>query len=181
MISRSYSDEGLVLARRNYGEADRILSLYTQNHGRISVIAKGIRRLSSKKRGHLEVFSHFKFQVARGRNLDILTEAEIINNFSGVRKSLAKASLAFYFMEVIGRTTREGEPHREVFDLILKYLQETNRKKNLKSIRLDFILKLLTVLGFWPQGKKLLNPDAKLEEVIERSLSSERVGKKMLQ
>lgn len=101
MRPRSYSDEGIVLARRNFGEADRILSIYTKNHGRISVIAKGIRKTTSKKRGHLEIFSYIKFQVADGRGIGILTEVETLNNFEIVRKDLKKVSLAYFFCEVI--------------------------------------------------------------------------------
>ncbi len=181
MRDRSYSDEGIVLARRNYGEADRILSVYTKNHGRLSLIAKGIRRPKSRKRGHLEVFSHFKFQAASGRGLDIMTEAELIDSFSEVRKNLKKVSLAYYFMEVLGRTTHENEVHADLFELTVEYLNRLKTEKQLKKLRLNFVLELLTLLGFWPKGKPLGNPDYKLEEVIERQITSFRVGKRMLE
>ncbi|KKU02477.1 MAG: repair protein RecO protein, partial [Candidatus Woesebacteria bacterium GW2011_GWE1_45_18] len=111
MTPRTYSDEGIVLTRRHYAEADRILSVYSKNHGRLSLIAKGVRRPTSKKRGHIEVFNQIKFQAVRGRGLDLMTEAEIIENFAEIRKSLKKVALAYYFMEVVGRTTHEGEKH----------------------------------------------------------------------
>lgn len=180
MRQHSYSEEGIVLARRNYAEADRILSVYTRNHGRLSLIAKGIRRPKSKKRGHLEVFSHFKFQAASGRGLDIMTEAEVIDSFGEIRKSLKKVSLAYYFMEALGRTTHENEVHTDLFELTLEYLNRLKTERELKKLRLDFILALLISLGFWPKGKSLPNPDYKLEEVIERELSSVRVGKRLM-
>src|SRR3972149_7448123 len=121
MKPRSYSDEGIVLARRNYGEADRILSVYTKNHGRVSYMAKGIRRPASRKRGHLEVFNQFRFQAASGRGIDLLTEAEIIDNFPEIRRSLKKVSLAYYFTEVIGRITHEHEVNRELYALIYEF------------------------------------------------------------
>jgi len=181
MKPRGYSDEGIVLARRNYGEADRILSVYTKNHGRISFIAKGVRRPASRKRGHIEIFSYLKLQGIKGKGLDLITEAEIIDNFGEIRKNLKKVSLAYYFMEVIGRTTHENEPHMEVFDLILEYLNKLKDESRLKKLRLDFIPKLLIVLGFWPKGKLLESPDVKLEEVIERQLSTVRVGKRLVE
>lgn len=177
MKPKSYSDEGIVLARRNYGEADRILSVYTKNHGRVSYIAKGIRRPESRKRGHLEVFSQIKLSAVNGKGIDIITEAEIVDNFSEAREDLKKVSLAYYFMEVIGRTTHEGETHPEVYGLILEHLGKLKSESKLRRLRLNFILKLLTVLGFWPKGRVLPDPDSKLEEVIEKSLSSIRVGK----
>lgn len=179
MILHSYSDEGIVLARRNFGEADRILSVYSKHHGKISLLAKGVRRPGSRKRGHVEIFTFVKFSATQGKNLDIVTEAEIIDSFSEVRKSLKKISLAYYFMEVIGRITHEGEPNYELFNLILENLQRLKDEKKLKKLRLDFVLKLLIILGFWPRGKPLLDPDLVLSEVIERKLSSVRVGKKM--
>src|SRR3990170_878312 len=105
MKLHSYSSEGIVLARRNYGEADRILSVYTKNHGRVSLMAKGIRRPKSRKRGHLEIFSHVRFQAATGRGIDLMTEVEVIDDFKEIRRSLKKVSLAYYFCEVIGKIT----------------------------------------------------------------------------
>ena len=180
MTPRAYSDAGVVLARRNYGEADRILSLFSQNHGRITVIAKGIRKPASRKRGHLEVFSRIKFQAVRGKSLDLLTEAETIENYSLVRKNLTKTSLAYFFLEVIGRTTREGEPHPELFALLVNYFENLGLTEKLKTLRNDFVIAVLVILGFWPKGKPLNDPDAKLEEVTERNFSSLRVGKRIL-
>lgn len=178
---RTYSDEGIVLARKNFGEADRILSIYTKNHGRISAIAKGIRRPTSRKRGHLEVFSHIKFQIADGHGIGILTEVETINSFEKIRKDLKKVSLAYFFCEVIGKITHEHERNDGIFELILNYLEKLQFETRLKTLRLDFVSELLGVAGFWPKGKILPNPDEKLEEVIERSINSIRVGRKVLE
>ncbi|KKR61514.1 MAG: repair protein RecO protein [Candidatus Woesebacteria bacterium GW2011_GWA1_40_43] len=180
MTPRAFSDEGIVLTRRSYAEADRILSVYSKDHGRLSLIAKGVRRPISKKRGHIEVFNQIKFQVVRGRGLDLMTEAEIIDNFSEIRKSLKKVVLAYYFMEVIGRTTHEGERHPELYVNILKYLRMLKTARELKKLRKQFVYESLNILGFWPKGKILLDPDAKLAEVTERDLSSVRVGKRLL-
>ncbi len=180
MKLHSYSSEGIVLARRNYGEADRILSVYTKNHGRISLIAKGIRRPKSRKRGHLEIFSYIRFQAATGRGLDLMTEAEVIDDFKEIRKNLKKVSLAYYFCEVVGKITHEGEVNERLFDLILENLEKLKSETELKKLRLDFILRLLILLGYWPAEKQLLDIDNKLEEVIERQINSVRVGRMML-
>ena len=180
MKLHSYSSEGIVLARRNYGEADRILSVYTKNHGRISFMAKAVRRPESRKRGHLEIFSYIRFQAATGRGLDLMTEAEVIDDFKEIRKNLKKVSLAYYFCEVVGKITHEGETNERLFDLILENLEKLKSETELKKLRLDFILRLLILLGYWPTGKPLLDIDNKLEEVIERQINSVRVGRMML-
>lgn len=177
MKPRSYTSEGIVLGRRDYGEADRILAVYSKFHGRVSLMAKGVRRLRSKKRGHIEVFNLINFQAVHGRGLDIMTEAEVINDFQDLKKNLKKVSLAYYFMEVVGKITHEGEPNIGIYNLIIESLEELKSTKELKKLRLQFILKLLTIMGYWPKGKNMSNPDKELERVIERNISSFRVGK----
>lgn len=180
MKPRTYSDEAVVLTRRSFSEADRIMSVFSKNHGRLSLIAKGIRKPSSRKRGHLEVFNWIRFAAVKGRNMDIMTEAEVVDAFSELKKDLKRVALAYYFMEVVGRTTHEGEPHLKLYDLLLEYLRKLAKAENLKRLRLNFAFNALTILGFWPKGKPLPNPDVKLEEIAERSFSSVRVGKRML-
>jgi DNA repair protein RecO (recombination protein O) len=177
---RTYKDEAIVLARRNFSEADRILSVYSQNHGRLSLIAKGVRRPQSRKRGHLEVFNRIKFQAARARNLDVITEAEVIDDFSEIREDLKKVSLAYYFMEVVGRTTHEEEPNPGLYSIILDNLKKLKKETKLKSLRREFIYSVLTTLGFWPKGRDLPNPDLFLEGITERQLNSVRVGKRLV-
>jgi DNA repair protein RecO (recombination protein O) len=176
-----YTSEGIVLARKNYGEADRIIWIFSKSQGRIALIAKGVRRPKSKKRGHLEVFSRINFGAVKGRGMDLLLEAEAIDDFKQIRVSLKKISLAYYFCEVIGRITHEGEPNERLFDLILTNFEKLKSAKLLKKLRLDFITKLLILQGYWPQDKVLADPDQKLEEVIERQIASKRVGKRMIQ
>jgi DNA repair protein RecO (recombination protein O) len=180
MRPHTYSGEAIVLGRKNYGEADRIISVYSKDRGRTTLIAKGIRRPKSKKRGHLEIFSLLKFQAVSGRGIDLMTEADIVDDFKEIRKSLSKVSLAYYFMEVIGKITHEQEQNIDLFNLILDSLNKLKTETKLKSLRLDFVFNLLTTMGYWPHGQKLPNPDEILEEVIERQIYAQRVGKRML-
>ncbi|HEX6977291.1 MAG TPA: DNA repair protein RecO [Patescibacteria group bacterium] len=176
---RSYSSQGIILARRNYGEADRVLSVMTDNLGRISLLAKGVRRPKSRKRGHIEVFNLVKFQASEGRGLGLMTEAEVINDYNKLRQDLKKMSVAYFFSEVIGKITREGEPHKELFGLLKDYLEEICTSSNLRQLRSEFTRKALVSVGFWPEGKKMDNPDYILEDVTERKMSSVRVGRKI--
>jgi len=180
MRSKSYFSEGIILARRNYSEADRIIVIYSKNYGKLGLIAKGVRRTKSRKRGSIEVFSHIRFSAARGKSLDILTEAEIITSFPQIRKNLRKVSVAYYFIEVIGRLTHEEEKNEPLFLLLLKYLKSLQKEKELKKLRMTFVKDTLVLLGYWPRNKTLDNPDSVLEEATERSINSLGVGKKLL-
>ncbi len=180
MTPRSFVDEAIILARKNYSEADRILVVYSKNHGKLSLLAKGVRRPASRKRGHLEVFSHIRFQAQRHQGLDILTEAETIENYREIRVDLKKTSVAYYFIEAVVKTTNESEKNRDFFDFLDRSLRELKMEKDLKTYRLNFTKELLVRLGFWPKERMLFNPEEKLKEVAERSINSIRVGKKIL-
>jgi DNA repair protein RecO (recombination protein O) len=180
MKLRTFSTEGIVLAKRNFGEADRIFSIYTKDYGRLSLIGKGVRKPGSRKRGHLEVFNKIKFSAVATKGIDLITEAEIIEIYPEIRKKLNKVSLAYYFTEVIGRTTHEKEVNNEVFFLLEDYLGKLTKETKLKKLRTDFIFDALVILGFWPKSRKLINPDETLKEVVERNISSQRVGKRIL-
>ncbi len=180
MKPHSYTSEGIVLGRINYGEADRIVSLFSKDHGRVSLIAKGVRRLKSRKRGHIEIFSKVNFQALSERGLDIMTEADIIDDYKDVRISLKKVSLAYYLMEVVGKITHEGEGNVGVYELLVDSLEKLKTTKLLKKLRLEFLQKIIILLGYWPEEKEILNADEKLEEIIERQIYSKRVGKRVL-
>lgn len=179
MTPKVFTTEGIILARRQYSEADRILSVFTKDYGRLVFIAKGVRKPASRKRGHIEIFTYLKLHASRGKGIEILTEAEIIDNFTDIRKNLRKVALAYYFMEVVGRTTKEGAASIQLFYLILHYLRLLTKENKLKHLRKEFVGDILTTLGYWPAGKPLLNPDELLAEVTERQLTSVRVGKKL--
>ena len=77
-----YRDEAIVLRTHKLGEADRILTLLTRQHGRVRAVAKGVRRTSSKFGSRLEPFTHVDLQLAEGRTLDIVTQAETRSPFA---------------------------------------------------------------------------------------------------
>lgn len=180
MKQRTYSSEGIILKRSNFGEADRILIVFSKRYGKITLLAKGIRKLGSRKRGHLEIFSKVKFSAVTSTGFDILTEAEAISNFTKLRLNLNRVTLAYYFCEVLNKITKEDEKHDELFDLLENSLKELETANNLKTLRKDFIVNLLIELGYWPENKKMIDHDSELEDVLERKINSLRVGKKVL-
>lgn len=180
MVQRRYSSDAIVLRRRNYHEADRIVTVYSRYYGKTTLIGKGIRKIKSRKRASLENFSHIKFSASDSKFVDILTETEIINTYPNIRKKLEKVSLAYYFLEIVDKTTREMERNEEIFNLLVSYLGilEAGGVK-LKKLRKDFSIEILVCLGFWPEGKASTDYDSLIEDVIEKELSSKRVGEKL--
>jgi len=179
-VIRTYTSEAIVLARRNYSETDRILSVYSKDKGKIALIAKGVRRTTSKKRGSIEVFSRIKFSAAKGKSLDILTEVVSIENYPRIRNNLKKVAVAYFIMESIGRLTAEGEKNYELYRLLVQNLKSLGKTGRLKMFRERFIYDALIILGFWPKNRPLHNPDEVLEEIVEREMSTKRVGKRLI-
>jgi len=179
MRQRHYSSEGVILGRRDYGEADRTLIILSKDYGKAGFIAKGVRKPKSRKRGALEIFARLRFSAARGKSLDIITEAEVLDDYLMVRKNLKKSSVAYFFVEAVGRTLRDEEKQVAVYKLLASYLDRLKTETQLKKLRSAFTLELLTLLGFWPRGRLLPDPDMALENIIEKKLGSIRVGKKL--
>lgn len=120
---RSYSTEAIVLKRTDMGEADRILTLFTPGKGKFHAIAKGTRRPISKLAGHLELLSRSQLQMALGRNLDIVTQAEGRENFLHLRSELWHMTCGFYLAELVDRFIEEHTQHLDVYTLLLETLR----------------------------------------------------------
>jgi DNA repair protein RecO (recombination protein O) len=120
---RSYSTRAIVLKRVSLGEADRILTLLTPTHGKIHAVAKGARRPVSKLAGHLELLCHSQLQMALGRNLDIVTQAEGRDSFLDLRSSQWHMTCGFYLAELVDRFLEEHTQHPEVYYLLLTMLR----------------------------------------------------------
>ncbi len=182
-MGRTYKTEGVVLKRSNFGEADRIITFYTKHYGKVVAIAKGIRRVTSKKRGNLEIFNLVSFFAARGKGMDIVTEAETIKAFSEWRKNLKKVAVAYEICEIVDRLTVEESGQEEVYDLLAKSLEELGRLEEgeLPSLVDSFGGQLLKLLGFWPREKIFpanFNICLYVEQIIERELKSKHFLKK---
>ena len=180
MKNKNYSTQGLVISRRNYKEADRILVVFTKTFGKIRLLAKGVRKPKSRKRGHLEVFSKIRFSATALPGLDLITEVETLKSFDLIRNDLRKVAVAYYFLEVTDKLTKEAEKQDNILDLLLGYISKLEEPVNLRQLRKKFIFEILIELGFWPPSKKMSDPDSILDQILERRVNSFRVGKKLL-
>lgn len=119
----SYASEAIVLKRHDLGEADRVITLFTPYKGKFHAIAKGARRPVSKLAGHLELLSRSQLQLGLGRNLDIITQAEVRENFLYVRAKLWHMTCGFYLVELVDRFVEERVQHTDIYTLLLETLR----------------------------------------------------------
>ncbi len=148
---RLYRIEAIVLKRRDFGEADRILTLYTPDRGKTSAIAKGVRRIASRKSGHVELFTHTGLLLAQGRSLDVVTQAETIQPFQALREDLIRTTYAYHIAELVDRLTEEGVASPATFDLLRDALTSLAEAPDPSLVARYFELRLLGLLGYRPE------------------------------
>lgn len=149
--SRTYRAQGVVLKQTPIGEADRILTLYTRQMGKIRVVARGIRRTKSRLAGHLEPLTYARVSIAEGRSLNSITEAETLQNFSALRENLGHVSSAIYISDLVDSFSEDGSPNAPVFELLLKTLVEFQGTEKPMNLTRYFEVQLLKHSGFGPE------------------------------
>lgn len=180
-MGRTFKTEGIILKRTNFGEADRILTIYTKHYGKIRAIAKGVRKIASRKGGNVEAFNHVSLFLAQGKNLDIVSEVVVVNSFKSWRKNLKKVGLAYYFCELVDKLTPDGQANRMVFELLGEYLGKIGRENDPEVVR-SFEEQLLDELGFGvPEALKKRPGSLKayIETIIEKKVKSPRILRRL--
>ncbi len=104
-----YKTRGIVLKTHKLGEADRIITLLTNNYGKVGAVAKGVRKTKSKFGSRLEPFTHVDLVLYKGRNLDTITQAEIIDSFSGIRDNFERITHGSAMLDLVNKVSVEGE------------------------------------------------------------------------
>ncbi len=146
--------EAVILRSMRYGEADRILHLYTRHHGRISAIAKGVRRARSRFGARLEPFFHVRAVLHEGRSdLLTVTGVDTISTHAGLREHAATLDAAARACDAVGRLFETDESHSEVFTLLINELAllSSDPSHARSANGLAFRLKLLLAAGIVPQ------------------------------
>ncbi len=152
MISeRLYRTDAITLRRRDFGEADRLLTVFTPDRGKLRLLAKGARKITSRKAGHIELFMLTDMLIARGRTWDIISQAEVAESYRDLREDLDKTSQAYYLAELIDRFTEEHDANAPLFELLALTLARLSHVDDLFITLRYFELHLLTLTGFQPQ------------------------------
>ncbi|MFW5691966.1 MAG: DNA repair protein RecO [Chloroflexota bacterium] len=149
---RSYRTSALILKRRDFGEADRLLTLLTPQFGKVSAIAKGARKPISTKTGHVELFTRVDMLINRGRDLDIVSQAEVRATYLPLREDLQRGAYASYAAELADRFTQsEEEQSAAIFDLLDATFDRLCQDEDLRRVVRYYELHLLDQVGFRPE------------------------------
>jgi len=192
---RVYRTEAIVLRRSDFGEADRLLTVFTPDRGKLRLIAKGARKPTSRKSGHVELFGHSQFLVAVGRDLDIVTQAETLEPYLRLREELLPTTYAYYLAELTDAFTADQDENRPLFELLKEAFgwlcaatsqapapEDPALAESLALAARYFELHLLGLAGYQPQlfvcgrCKKPLQPEVTYLSAIEGGVLCRQCG-----
>lgn len=164
----NFTDEAVVLKKEECGEADRFLTIYTKNHGKIRALAKGVRRPTSRKGGNLDLLTLTKVHLRQYHNFSLISEAKAIDCFPQLKKEIKDISKAYYLSELVDSLCPMEQRMPFVFDILISTLSDFHKNSTQKIW--DFEYQLLSHLGFIGDEKQPKKLRSFIEGIIEREL-----------
>lgn len=176
---RTCKIEGIVLKRKNLGEADRILTILSKEVGKITIKAPGVRKIPSRRSSHVELLNHTLFTLYFGSKtfMPVVTEAQTIDSFSFIKKDLDKIGWALYACELANGLCADNQENRGAFLHLKSVLSNFSNNTNIGDLIRKFEKDLLMELGFWSEARLLESQDSRvvLERLLERKIKTLRV------
>jgi DNA repair protein RecO (recombination protein O) len=160
---RRYVTDGIVLSRFDLGEADRVLTLITPGHGKIRIIAKGVRRTTSRLGGSLEPFAELNVGLARGRTFDIVTEVRVGHAWLNLRDNLESAATAWYIAELADRSLEERHEAQPLYALLRRAYELLDAGMAPGRVARWYEMYLADELGQRPEVDRCVECDRMLE------------------
>lgn len=147
----TYRDAAVVLRGHSFGEADRVVVLLTQEHGKVRAVAKGVRKTTSKFGARLEPMSHIEVQLYRGRELDVVQQVALVETFRGVHENLESITDGLAMCEAADRLCHDREPVQPVYRALVGAVRTLDQGRN-ELVLGAFLLRLLSLDGVGPGG-----------------------------
>ena len=179
---RTFTVDAVILRHADFGEADRLLVLYARGRGKLRALAKGVRRIRSRKAGHVEPFTATRLLLAEGRDLAVVTQAEALETFPHLRSDLTRATYAAYVAELADKFTYEGEDHPGLYRLLVNTLRRLESFPDPDLVVRYYELRLLDLAGFRPEVQRCvrcgepLRPEAQFFSPAEGGVVCPRCG-----
>ncbi|MDA8235864.1 MAG: DNA repair protein RecO [Clostridia bacterium] len=163
-----YKAEAIVLRTRKYSEADQLVTLFSRQRGKIPAIAKGVRKVKSRRRGGVQPFTHGAFVLYEGRSLDHITQGDVIDAFPALTADLDRLAYASYITELVDGLVEEGQQNEKVFLLLLTtlHLMTTEDPEILTRV---FEMRLTNFLGYCPELDSCVNCGGELGTAVRFS------------
>jgi DNA repair protein RecO len=145
---QGFKTEGIILRRKDFGEADRILTVFTLHRGKVTIIAKGVRRITSRRAGNIELLNRVQMFLYPGKQFLILTEAIALDTFQKLKEDLTLSTYAYHIIELIDKLTADTQENPILYTHLVEVLRRLSNKPRQILIR-AFEVKILSLMGFW--------------------------------
>ncbi len=144
--------KAIILKKQNTGEYDQWVTCYTEEFGKLKTVAKSILKPSSIQALHLDIFNLVEFELISGRGMPIITGAQVISSYTGVKSSLVKAAVAYFFTEAVDKMVFENDKDDELWSFLVSFFGELNKNaSNTMSLLRQGQTRLLDTLGYFPE------------------------------
>lgn len=175
---RTYTVQGIILKRKNVGEADRLLTVFTREQGKIQIKAKGVRKIASKRASHIEPLNKTSLTIYKGVGTAVLTEASALDHFTDIKTNLEKVGFAYHICELVDGLCPENQENEAIFALVEDMLTKLSYIEDIAPVIHEFELELLRLLGYYSEGTYDLR-GAKasyfIESILERKLKTRQM------
>jgi len=143
-----YQTEGFVLKKEDQAEADQLFTIFSKDFGKIKILGKAIRKITSKLRAGMELFYLSQIEFIQGKTYKILTEAMVIDKFKEMRENLERLNIAFKISEDLDNLLKGEEQDEKIWQLLLEVFEKLN---NLQLIYHYFFWNFISILGYKPE------------------------------
>jgi DNA repair protein RecO (recombination protein O) len=167
----NYNSRGFILRQRDYRDSDKLLSIFTEQKGKITAVAKGIKKPKSSLRACAQPFCHAYFHFNQGRDMDLLTQGRLLDFYANSRSDLERSLYCIYLMELLDKSLLENTPLPRLYHVLLQVLTAINEKGLNPLFIRYFEVSLLANLGYKPELSHCLSCNRKAEASFHFSLS----------
>lgn len=158
--------KAIILKKQNTSEYDQWVTCYTEEFGKLKTVAKSILKPNSIQALHLDIFNLVEFELINGRGMPIVTGAQVINSFMGIKNFLAKTTVAYFFAEVMDKMVFENDKDEELWSFLISFLDKLNKipYEGCPSTFREGQMRLLDILGYLPEMDNCKVCNTKLDE-----------------
>ena len=164
--------EGIVLKEVRYKDTSKILTLYTKEHGKIAVMARGAYRANSQLMSTTQVFAYGEYHFNMGRGLIFLNQADLINSFYSIRETMDRVIYGYYMLELVEKSLPDEQENEKIFLLLEKGLRVlSNLNKDFLKFIIAYELKFVSFLGYKPNIERCVSCNSLKSENVKFSIS----------
>ena len=142
--------EGIIIKTLDYGEGNKILTVFTGNYGKISLMARGAKKTKSRLSGVTQLFTHGEFVFYKGTQMGTLNQGEILHRFAEIQKDIQKTAYVAYIVELVDRMVESEQPEPFLYQQLLSSIEQINEGKDNEIVARIFEMKMLKNAGYLP-------------------------------